>query len=80
LTFQLLRTSNVPSSLFLLVNSFLLYFAISEVPDGLINHLDFYSSVKFSRYNEGRAFKTKHNLSKCASTEVYGLSSQSMSP
>ena len=29
---------------------------------------------------EGRAFKTKHNLSKCASTEVYGLSSQSMSP
>ena len=41
LTFQLLRTLTFLVFLFLLVNSFLLYFAISEVPDGLINHLDF---------------------------------------
>ena len=50
LTFQLLRTKTFLVFLFLLVNSFL-HFAISEVPDGLINRLVFYSSVKFSRYN-----------------------------
>ena len=50
LTLQLLRTKTFLVFLFLLVNSFL-HFAISEVPDGLINRLVFYSSVKFSRYN-----------------------------
>ena len=41
LTFQLLRTKTFLVFLFLLVNSFL-HFAISEVPDGLINRLVFF--------------------------------------
>ena len=81
LTFQLLRTKTFLVFLFLLVNSFL-HFAISEVPDGLINRLVFLFFCEVFKVQRRfvKTFKTKQNLSKCASTEVYEESSSLMSP